>query len=413
MKTAKIVSIVCWLVTALVLIGLAVWLLTSGVLGSFHWGNSSSYSIDFESLKGPFSEAAAYEIPAGDVKKIEINWTTDGAAVTPYDGETIKITEYAQRELATDEKLEYKTSGGTLKIEFCTPGTHHNMAKKELELLVPAALADKVTIEDSQFGTYTVPAAGIQKIDVNWTASSATITPYDGDDIQFTESASRPMFSDEKLVYNVSGDTLEIKYCSPGININMATKALTLLVPRTLAENLDVLDVDATSAEVTISDFRVNTFNVRETSGGSEITNISAVTSDVSSVSGRINIEKMTASKLTLGTVSGGINLTDITADTLIADTTSGGQELSGTFKDIDAGSVSGAIRVSSSIDPDKMYCHTTSGGISVTVPGNADIIVSYSTVSGRFNSDIPVRTGDSGDYRFTSVSGSINLKTA
>jgi hypothetical protein len=33
MKSAKIVSIVCWLVTALVLIGLVIWLLTSNVLG--------------------------------------------------------------------------------------------------------------------------------------------------------------------------------------------------------------------------------------------------------------------------------------------------------------------------------------------------------------------------------------------
>jgi DUF4097 and DUF4098 domain-containing protein YvlB len=309
--------------------------------------------------------------------------------------------------------LDYKVSGGTLKIEFCTQGTHHNMAKKELKLQVPAALADKVTIEDSQFGTYTVPVDSIQKLDVNWTAGRATITPYDGDDIQFTESASRIMFGNEKLVYSISGDTLEIKYSSPGISIVNINKTLEVLVPRTLAENLDVLDVDATSAEVIISDFRVNTFKVHETSGDSDITNISAAASDIHSVSGRIVIENTTTQTLTLETVSGEICLSGVTADTLHADTTSGGQELGGTFKDVDAGSVSGAIRVTSSIDPDRMYCHTTSGGITVTIPGKKDVTVSYSTVSGRFNSDIPVRTDDSGDYRFTSVSGSINLKTA
>jgi DUF4097 and DUF4098 domain-containing protein YvlB len=191
------------------------------------------------------------------------------------------------------------------------------------------------------------------------------------------------------------------------------SKKLEVLVPRTLADKLDVLDVNATSADVTISDFSVNTLNVHETSGDSEIANINADSSEIKSVSGTIGIESMTTAQLTMGTVSGEIYLTDVTADSLKANTTSGGQEYGGTFKSVDAGSVSGEIRVTSSIDPDDMKIGTTSGSITVTIPGNTDPVVSYSSVSGRFNSDIPVRTGGSGDYSFKTVSGNINLKAA
>ena len=171
------------------------------------------------------------------------------------------------------------------------------------------------------------------------------------------------------------------------------------------------MDVSVTSANITISDFMVNTLNIREVSGKADISDIKANMSAVESTSGSIDIVNMTTQKLTIGAVSGGIYLSGVTADILISGTTSGGQELSGTFKDVDAGSVSGAIRLSSSIDPDKMFCHTTSGSITVTIPCNTDPTVSYSTVSGRFRSDIPLRFGGSGNYKFKTVSGNIYLK--
>ncbi len=322
MKTAKIVSIVCWLVTALILIGLAIWFLTGNLFG-FRTGfklNTPAFGIDIiDNLTGPMNEV----------------------------------------------------------------------------------------------GTYTVPADGIDTIDVNWISGAASITPYDGDTIKITEYARRDLNDNEKLVYNVSGGKLEIKYISPSLRINMISKNLELLVPKSIANKLDKLNINATSADLNVSDFEVKLFEVHETSGESELINIKATTADVHSISGTIDITAMTASDLNMSTVSGEIFLTDVTADTVKSGTTSGEQEFSGTFKDIDAGSVSGEVNIASSVDPDKIFCHTTSGDITVALPGASDLTVSYSTVSGDFNSDIPVKTGGSASYRFTSVSGSIYLRAA
>jgi DUF4097 and DUF4098 domain-containing protein YvlB len=322
MKTARIISIVCWLVTALILIGLVVWFLTGNLFGfrtGFKFNLPTFHIGSYESLTGPFDAVGTFEAASGDVDSLDVNWVAGSATVTPYDGDTVKVIEYAQR-----------------------------------------ALSDN-----------------------------------------------------EKFICSVSGGTLEVKYCTPGWNMVNITKKLEVLVPKTLADQLDILDVDATSAEVTISDFSVSTLSVKEVSGEADISNISADTSEVGSVSGRIDIKNMTTGKLTMGTVSGEIRLEAVTADVLKSGTTSGGQDFGGTFKDIDAGSVSGEIRVTSSVDPDRMNVHTTSGDIIVAIPGSKDLTVSYSSVSGDFNSDIPVRTGGSGAYTFNSVSGDINLKAA
>jgi hypothetical protein len=322
MSTTKLVTLICWIVVAVVVIGLAVWFLTGNLFG-FRTGfkvNMPSFNIvSFENLTGPFNPAGSYETSVGNVDSLDIDWVAGSATITPYDGDVIKVTEFAQRDL-----------------------------------------------NDS-----------------------------------------------ERFVCGVSGGTLEIKYCAPGVTFNLLTKKLEVQVPKSLADKLHILDVEATSADLKISDFRADTFSVSETSGTSDIANISAATSDVHSVSGTIDIENLTTTGLTLKTVSGEIQLSNVTADSVTAKTTSGGQELAGRFLNVDAGSISGEIRVTSSVDPDTMKVGTTSGGITVTIPGTDSLTVSYSTVSGHFNSDIPVRTSGSADYHFSSVSGSINLRAA
>ena len=265
----------------------------------------------------------------------------------------------------------------------------------------------------NEAGVYTVDADGVHSIDLSWVSGQATVTPYDGSDIKITEYARRELRDNEKLVYNVSGGKLEIRYNHPGITINMISKRIELLVPQSLAKEMDLLKVSATSADLRVSDFTVRTLEIHETSGNSDIANISANSADIHSVSGAVDVNSMTTKSFSAGTVSGRIRLTGVVAETLNTSTTSGGQELSGTFTSVDSGSVSGEIRITSSVNPDSMTCGTTSGGIIVTLPGGGDLTVSYSTTSGRFNSDIPVMTGGSAAYRFTSVSGDIWLKAA
>jgi len=321
MSTIKLVTLLCWIVVAVVLIGLVIWLLTGNLFGfETDFKIQPSFSIgSFKRLTGPFKEAGTYEA-AGEIDSIDIGWVAGTVTIKPYDGDVVKATEYAQHSLEEDERF----------------------------------------------------------------------------------------------VCGVAGGKLEIQYCSPGLRFSSLTKKLEVLVPKTLAEKLKLLDVTASSAGIKISGFGADTLIVKETSGAAELSDIKAISAEVISVSGAVRIADMEASKLTVGAVSGGIRLSGVTADTLETNTTSGGQELEGAFKDIDAGSVSGGIRIDSSINPNRMDCRTTSGGMTVTIPGGInDLVASYSTTSGRFHSDIPIITVGTAAYRFSSTSGDIWLKAA
>ncbi|SHH64317.1 Putative adhesin [Sporobacter termitidis DSM 10068] len=322
MSTTKLATVICWIVVAIVVLGLAVWLLTGSLFG-INTGfkiNAPAFSIGgFDNLAGPFNEAGSYQVPADGVDSIDVDWVSGAVTITPYDGDSIKLTEYARRELKDNEKLVYETSGGKLQV----------------------------------------------------------------------------------------------RYVSPGLTINMITKKLELLVPESLADKLNLLSIGTTSAELKVSDFEVKSFEVDETSGSAEISNIKANTADVHSGSGEVSITNLTASELYASTVSGRMKFDAVTADTLQTKTTSGSQQLGGTFKSVDASSVSGEVSVTSGVNPDKVTIGTTSGGITLAIPGGDGVTVSYDTTSGRFNSDISVRTGGNANYRFTSVSGDIRLKAA
>jgi len=323
MSMTKLVTIICWILVAVILIGLAVWFLTGNLFGiktEFEFGVPAFSIGSFESLSGSFDESGTFTVPPGDVDSLDIDWTAGSVTIKAYDGDTIKVTEFARRSLEDDEKF---ICGG-------------------------------------------------------------------------------------------SGGTLEIKYCTPGLRFNTLTKKLEVLVPKAAAGRLQSVKVSAASASLRISDIKTTRLSISGASGSAEISNVTADSVSVKTMSGGIRITSLAAAHLETNSLSGGIRLADVTADTLIANTASGGLDLSGAFKDIDAGSASGEIRVSSSINPDRINCHSTSGSITAAIPGGDIPAVSYSTVSGRFTSDIPVITGGgASDYKFSTVSGNIRLKAA
>lgn len=319
MRTTRIITMVCWIVVAVVLVGMAVWFLTGSLFGLPTGLKMRNFGFNFgiQDLTGPYNEVGSYSVSVDNIDSLDVDWVAGAVTIKPYDGNDIKITEYAQR-----------------------------------------ALDDK-----------------------------------------------------EKLQYDVNGDTLSIWYKNSDMVNMMVTKKLEVLVPADLADELDKLLLDATSAEAYIDSFTVNTMEIDETSGEASISNIASGTLNVNSVSGTISISDSTAEDMVLGSVSGELELSNVVAVTVNTDTTSGEQTLSGSFGKIDAGSVSGEIDVRSSTAITDLYCGTVSGSVSVTVPESNNISVSYSTTSGDFKSDIPVLLKDgSAALRFSTVSGDINI---
>lgn len=272
---------------------------------------------------------------------------------------------------------------------------------------------DNLTGPYNEAGSYTVTAEGVDSLTVTWVAGEASITPYDGDVVKITEFARRDLKENEKLVYTVNGSKLDIRYSKTGFTINTVSKKLELLVPRALAAKLDTLEVSATSADVKISDFSAKTFSVHETSGTTAIANVKARAAAVNSVSGEIGITGLTTDQLTLGTVSGGITLTGVTSGSVKSGTTSGNQLFNGSFSSLEMSTVSGEMTAASSVMPEKITASSTSGTIVMTLPKADSMAVTYSTTSGKFTSDIPVKNSGGAPYKFSTVSGDIHVKAA
>jgi len=153
MKAMKIVTIICWMITALALTGLLIFFLTGTIFGfsSDKWDFGNNFGIGFssftENLTGPFTVDGTYNVAADNIDTLRINWVAGNVTVTPYDGTNIKITELAQRELSDREKLGFSVSSDTLTINFRERGSNRfgNMPRKQLEVLVPHALAENLS----------------------------------------------------------------------------------------------------------------------------------------------------------------------------------------------------------------------------------------------------------------------------
>ncbi len=265
-----------------------------------------------------------------------------------------------------------------------------------------------------EVGSYTVDADNIQSLDVDWASGDIKITPYDGTDIQIVEFARRELRDGEALVYAMHSGALEIDYTEPGLTIFNLSKKLEVYVPEALVESLRTVTIDTASADIHLSDFELSLLDVSDTSGDTWLTDVSADTAKIEAVSGDINISGLTSQMLSFSTVSGDVKFSDVTGTEVTGHSTSGDQSLSGSLGSLDTGSVSGDISIDSLVTPDAIRCGTTSGDIVVTLSASVTLDITYSTVSGRMTSEIPIRNaGGSAPYSFSTVSGDITLKAA
>jgi hypothetical protein len=234
-------------------------------------------------------------------------------------------------------------------------------------------------------GSYSVPAEGIKNIDISWISGEVNIVPCDGDEILISETARRTLDPEEKLIYDVRGDTLAIKVWEDHIGFVFGrfniSKNLTVQVPAKLAAELGDLRVNAVSAD--------------------------------------LRSDGLKAGYASLETVSGGIRFENFDAEELKANTTSGDIELDGSYSDIDANSVSGSIGISDSECPKKVNIGTVSGDAKIYIPDNGGFTVKYEKVSGDFECEFPITTAKNGGtykeggatFRMSTVSGDLDLK--
>lgn len=239
----------------------------------------------------------------------------------------------------------------------------------------------------SASGTYSVPAAGIKNVEIEWISGKVEISAGSGDSIEFTEFCSQTLENEEKLVYSVKGDTLLIRVWRQRTGIQIGSfghsKDLVVTIPSSLASDMGSLDVSAVSADV--------------------------------------RVDGITTEDADFETISGRISLGGMTADSVETSSTSGDIELNGTFGDIQSNSVSGKIEIRDTDCPDRVEISTVSGNATLVIPENDGFSVKFDKVSGDFVCEFPITTSHNGGtykdggarFNMSTVSGDLKIRSA
>ena len=221
---------------------------------------------------------------------------------------------------------------------------------------------------DALDGSYTggeirVPAESITALSIDWVAGDVKIMVTDGEEIVVTEHADRGIPAEYALLLEAD-NTLRIRYSNDVWGIDMPEKDLTVLLPRTVAENLTAVDLSGVSADFAVGKLTVrDAFSFDTTSGKLEMQSMNApqAKADVSSVSGKV--------------------------------------ELDGSFREVKAGSTSGEIDLMLRNAPAAVEVSTVSGEVDVELPAGTGFTLDYSTVSGELECDFPLTKSVDGKY--------------
>lgn len=221
---------------------------------------------------------------------------------------------------------------------------------------------------DALDGSYTggeirVPAEDITALSIDWVAGDVKIMVTDGEEIVVTEHADRGIPAEYALLLEAD-NTLRIRYSNDVWGIDIPEKDLTVLLPRTVAENLTAVDLSGVSA-----DFAVDKLTVRESFS-------------FDTTSGKLKTEVLTATgaKADVNSVSGDI-------------------ELDGSFREVKAGSTSGEIDLMLRNAPAAVEVSTVSGEVDVELPAGTGFTLDYSTVSGELEYDFPLTKSKDGKF--------------
>ena len=222
--------------------------------------------------------------------------------------------------------------------------------------------------DDALDGSYTggeirVPAESITALSIDWVAGDVKIMVTDGEEIVVTEHADRGIPAEYALLLEAD-NTLRIRYSNDVWGIDMPEKDLTVLLPRTVAENLTAVDLSGVSAN-----FAVGKLTVRD-----------AFSFDTTS--GKLEMQSMNApqAKATVSSVSGKV-------------------ELDGSFREVKAGRTSGEIDLRLRNAPAAVEVSTVSGEVDVELPAGTGFTLDYSTVSGELEYDFPLTKSKDGKY--------------
>lgn len=235
-------------------------------------------------------------------------------------------------------------------------------------------------------GDYISDKTDITILDIDWITGDVKVRLTNNDTITVEEMVSDNGYDAHPMVVTDDSGILKIRYADKAwMNaIDPPQKALTVYLPREVAESLTEVSFSSVSA-----DFDVDPLTVRE--------------------------------KFAFSSVSGDLETDFITAEGVDAEvsTVSGKISLDGSFRQVNGESTSGEIDLTLRTCPEKVSLVTVSGKADVELPRDAGFTLSYDTVSGDLECDFAAKRngeklicGDGGcEISVSTTSGDLNIE--
>ena len=152
MSRTQTITIICWCISAVVLLGLIVWF----IVGLTNTANARVFSFGPDGIN--FNTSGFYEliethripasrIAANEIEAISVDWISGSVSVKVHDGDEIIISEYSRRQVHDNHKMYIRTLGNQMSIEFfdsTRTGITANIPSKRLEIFIPYTLNENL-----------------------------------------------------------------------------------------------------------------------------------------------------------------------------------------------------------------------------------------------------------------------------
>jgi lia operon protein LiaG len=232
-------------------------------------------------------------------------------------------------------------------------------------------------VDDSK----TFETEDINKITMNITSTDINIIPSEDEYIKvhfYGEVSTNRNRDIPSLVAYKSGDELRIEIIKPKtvfIGINIWRTKLDVYIPE---DSLELLNIDAVSSDIEVSDLKVGEFEYTGVSGDLKGEMILADNIKANTTSGDIDIDSYT----------GDLNIHVISGDLVLKD---------GSLSDnIELTTISGDIYIEQE-DSSSMNINTTSGDVGIKISEDAGFYLKANTVSGEIDNRFPIEITSSG----------------
>lgn len=228
-------------------------------------------------------------------------------------------------------------------------------------------------------GDYISDKTDITVLDIDWITGDVKVRLTNDDTITVEETVSDNGYDAHPMVVTDDNGTLKIRYADKAwMNaIDPPQKALTVYLPRAVAESLTEVSFTSVSADLDVKALTV-------------------------------------AESFTFSSVSGDLKTDTITAEAVAAEvsTVSGEIELDGSFLRVTGESTSGKIDVKLRNCPEKLDVVTVSGDVELELPDSTNFWLGYDTVSGEIDCEVPVQRDGEHYYRGLSMGCDISVST-